>query len=87
MKPLLMASWFGHYESVKMLLEAGADYKTVDKVFIYKLNFIIFITKNHYFQRQFSVLHCAVKNDHTNVANYLIDNIKDLDVDAIDKVI
>lgn len=42
MKPLLMASWFGHYESVKMLLEAGADYKTVDKVFIYQLNIIIF---------------------------------------------
>ncbi len=32
MRPLLMSSWFGHLDAVRMLIESGADPNAVEKV-------------------------------------------------------
>ena len=39
-----------------------------------------------YIQKQYTVLHCAVKHDQNEMVAYFLDNVADLDINALNEV-
>lgn len=69
-----MAAMVGNLDIVKMLIKAGCDCRAVNKV----RSCLLLLVFNHsklrlYKQKQYSVLHCAVKHDQNEVVAYLLD--------------
>lgn len=67
MRPILIAAWFGHKGAVQMLVENGANLRSVNR-------------------QGLTLLHCCIKNDHSEIANYLLESAERLNINATDKV-
>ena len=88
-----MAAMVGNLDILKMLIQNGCDCRVVNKVYLiftfsFRFHSILKLINCCYFyyQKQYSVLHCAVKHDQNEIVAYLLDNVINLDIDGLNEV-
>ena len=86
MKPILMAAMVGNLDIVKMLINAGCDCRVVNKVGAVCDDEHLYGILYFLLQKQYSVLHCAVKHDQNDIVAYFLDNVSDIDTNAVNEV-
>ncbi|XP_054160145.1 ankyrin repeat and death domain-containing protein 1A-like [Oppia nitens] len=98
--PIHWAICHQNVDIVLLLLQANCDIEAFDKLGMRPVMMAAMVGNNQIVEllvktgcncrvvnkKDYTVLHCAVKHDQSEIVMYLLDNVKDLDINAIDKL-